>query len=1650
MFSLLAGCSQVEQAPRSVQKGILEIKENRLDTDVLDLNGEWHFQSEFLAPEKWKERLPTIGVSESEGRNLRSIEGSWTMATELDPALPSDGRASYALKWLLSDPESYNDLALKIPTINTSYQLFLNGQLLLEMGDIQSRSRTLTDAMRPRIVRIPGEILEKENEILINVANYGHRQAGLWSAPRLGNESYLRNQDERSVAMGLFLAGGLVLIGLYHLGLFLTRRSESAPLYFALYCILVALWAAQSGEKLLARLISGLDGETALRLEYICLYLSVASFLMFARRLYREDMPRWPARFVGAFALLSSVSGLVLPLRQFVWTLPPMQIAALAAVAICTFWTVQILRRKRLGARPVAFSLAILALTVTNDVLVAMSILPGIYLAQYGLMIFIVGQSFALSTRLSNAFNELEDLSRDLETRVDQRTGELDALNELTRSVNESQDLGFIVSRTSDFMVKRLGMRRMFLFMIHTQDNTLRGNGGQIGDLPEEDRQFFEDLRTPIEPDLGTLYRTIQRKKTLYLDFSRVRPPESMIDRRVVERLKMTSVVQIPAMVDGKVLGVATIDPGSKKLNRHDLSRLEAVVAQISGAVQKQFLLQAVEEENQEVKESKALADKEQKNSEILAELSRVAIESKDIDSILIAMQKPVTELVGPHGITIYLPDPEATLLSARSVIHTGTLVSPEDLPNSIRYVALKPESGTLHRCFSRAKTMYLPRISKAFLETSPVDLAIQSHYQLTWCYHIPLVVNDRVIGIASLAGQQPSSLGFQDKLYLERMIAQVAGAIQMQELLHTIELEKETAHLLQRESTALADFTRLLNQRADLNSIVEEVCRYAVQSLGLRGAFIAIVDDVEHEFQSIGGSGIDYTYQQEIFVRGSRVSINADAGLYFSVYQRKKSLYLPRIPSGQGPFNAMLADLFELQSFALIPLLLEDRVIGLMAVDPGKRKLSRQDLKRLETYADHVAGAINNASLFQRVEEQRSSIEGLARITRIAASTDNLDEILDQIFAYVHRRYGIASGVVMLPNPDGTELVSYRVFSYEDRDALVLHDAFAYAQNLRLPIAESGGILARTFLRGKPFYVADARRLGVSDREYPGAEMDREIANNLKYRGYFSLPMHVKEEPVALLNFTAYKESFKLNRSVREELKTLADQLAGIIRTNSLVRAVREESRRAAQAKKETDILARLSRKANETTNLQMLSQGVFDVLRETLNLQNQGLFLVNDTDTELVPVHFDTHENIQNWDTEFRVPLKPEGGTLFKTWTRRKSTYLPRLPLQGAAWPDLEIVRRLKITSVLQIPLIVTDRVVAIFACGPTRSLSREEIRSAERYCEQIAGAVRVIALLQATQEAREEAVVAKEEAEVARAESDALLENVLPSAAARELKERGHVEPIYYDSVSVLFTDFVGFTKAAANLSPAELIQELDGCFSQFDEVSWRNSMEKLKTIGDAYMCAGGLPVPNEGHAIDACLTALEFRSFMKQMAEVKQQLGFQFWQIRIGIHSGPVTAGVIGQNKFAYDIWGDTVNVASRMESSGSPGMVNISGATYDLVKDLFECEHRGKVQAKGKGEMDMYFLHRIKPELSADEDGLLPNAMFELARTDMDMEELDELRRDVAVLKGEVSTEAAGNSNKNGSNSGPDSPGRKKKKLAGARPLSDIDDSRQGW
>lgn len=226
-----------------------------------------------------------------------------------------------------------------------------------------------------------------------------------------------------------------------------------------------------------------------------------------------------------------------------------------------------------------------------------------------------------------------------------------------------------------------------------------------------------------------------------------------------------------------------------------------------------------------------------------------------------------------------------------------------------------------------------------------------------------------------------------------------------------------------------------------------------------------------------------------------------------------------------------------------------------------------------------------------------------------------------------------------------------------------------------------------------------------------------------------------------------------------------------------------------------------------------------------------------------------------------------------------------------------------------------------------------------------------------------------------------SDKLLLDILPSAIAQELKDNRRVQPRYFDSTTILFADFRGFTRLTERLDPVSLIDELDRRFASFDDIVAANRMEKLKTIGDAYLCVGGLPEENRCHAFDACLAALQMQALTARSNLQRQKLRLPLWELRIGINTGSLIAGVVGKRKFTYDVWGNSVNVAERMEAACEPGLVNISGSTAQRVGALFEIEPRGSVEVKHKGEMDMFFLRRIRPEFSADAEGTIPNAEF---------------------------------------------------------------------
>jgi adenylate cyclase len=226
--------------------------------------------------------------------------------------------------------------------------------------------------------------------------------------------------------------------------------------------------------------------------------------------------------------------------------------------------------------------------------------------------------------------------------------------------------------------------------------------------------------------------------------------------------------------------------------------------------------------------------------------------------------------------------------------------------------------------------------------------------------------------------------------------------------------------------------------------------------------------------------------------------------------------------------------------------------------------------------------------------------------------------------------------------------------------------------------------------------------------------------------------------------------------------------------------------------------------------------------------------------------------------------------------------------------------------------------------------------------------------------------------------------LMGNILPKKIADDLLLNGKVEPEFFDEASIMFCDFVGFTRLSETLSPKNLIELLHQCFCKFDSIVQKYDIEKIKTIGDAYMCVSGVTEHKKGHAQRICMAALEMQAYLSNANKQREKLRMPKWEMRIGIHTGPIIAGVVGENKFTFDIWGDAVNVAALMEQNSEAGKINISDTTQYRVKEHFELESRGLIASSKKGEKAMYFLSKLSEPYALDATRLIPNNVFEMA------------------------------------------------------------------
>lgn len=612
-----------------------------------------------------------------------------------------------------------------------------------------------------------------------------------------------------------------------------------------------------------------------------------------------------------------------------------------------------------------------------------------------------------------------------------------------------------------------------------------------------------------------------------------------------------------------------------------------------------------------------------------------------------------------------------------------------------------------------------------------------------------------------------------------------------------------------------------------------------------------------------------------------------------------------------------------------------------------------------------------NMLTYMEKLDIQNIEIEKLNELLVLLLAESKMNEILDKVFSHIMTYYRADIAFIYFVDQETNEFYPYRGMTKN-----IPEEIKNFMEKSRMPISKDAGVSFIAHKRKRTIYIDKAKTKYTRYRESSKDNMVPERLSSLY------VPILIKNESHGVFFLATMNHSLNLTQEKLKYLSMFTNQIAAIIQKENLLHAMEEEKKRAEiekdraeRAKKEIEAINDLTRSINENLELKVIMEKVINFVKKNYNISHYTLHLINQNKTKMKFLAGKFPKTLQAFDEVYikqtEVSLSNPSGVFSFIYNSNKMVFYKKLNYSNASPEEIKIFSSLHIDSFVGIPLKVKNEIIGLlsFYSSESLNLSRLNLRTLANLGEQVAGIIHNSNLYKQVQSEKDK--------------SDSLLLSILPPQIAEELKNTNKVVPVIYDSVSILFTDFVGFTKIAEKLLPRQLLVSLDGFFTFFDFISEKYGLEKLKTIGDSYMCAGGLPTINKTHPIDACLAAMEFKDFslrMQELAQNSREVTIP-WELRIGIHTGPVIGGVVGTTKFAYDVWGDSVNTASRIESSGKPGKINISGDTYKLIKDLFDCEYRGKIMAKNKGSIDMYFLDRIKPELSIDGEGVLPNDRF---------------------------------------------------------------------
>ncbi|WP_109021215.1 adenylate/guanylate cyclase domain-containing protein [Leptospira kobayashii] len=794
------------------------------------------------------------------------------------------------------------------------------------------------------------------------------------------------------------------------------------------------------------------------------------------------------------------------------------------------------------------------------------------------------------------------------------------------------------------------------------------------------------------------------------------------------------------------------------------------------------------------------------------------------------------------------------------------------------------------------------------------------------------------------------------------------------------VERTKELAN--SRENIQrLNEFAKTLNSSLRLESIMSKAFDYLKKEVSCDSMILFLVNEEKGSIDYYKSAlSSDLSEEKQKLLSNLHFALHPDSGVMYLVYKRNRPFRFSKVKEGiLTDSNQIMVDIVGKHPGMILPLVAQGKTIALLTLFTTEENVSfsKDHLRVAESTAEAIATAVINSMLIENLNKERNLAELARANTEYAKneviklnefskkinSESNLDRIIQEMFDYILKTFGIEGTILQLIDHKKNEFYTYSTTNPEQAKP----EHLQFARNLIIPLNEKGGFVYKSYVRKKPLYLS--RVPG-----YLEYSIDKEIIKNLELKSFIINPLIVQNEVIGMAYFTSYKEGLNLGRDELRRITGFCDQIAGAIQNSLLLQITEQERKKAESAKLEIQKLNEFAKTINSSTNLEGTLAEIFEFIKSNYRISNCVLYYMDDEFSEFRYLNHSGFDLLADENIFFfknlKFQLNEKSGFVYKCYSRKRFFYMKKIPKKIPYEIDREIINRSGVSSLLLSPLINNDKVVAMAIFGimdKEIQLNQEELTSIVGVSEHIAGAIGNNFLMNKIEEEKHR--------------SDSLLLNILPKNVAEELQRKGRVNPVEFENVTMLMTSFPGFSQMTSQLTPEELLEGLDLYFSRFDEIIKSNNMEKLKMTGDMYVAAGGLPVGNFTHTIDACLAALQIRDEANRIKLEFPDIAFKPPSITIAIHSGPVVAGVIGKTKFSYDVWGKTVTQTQAIRRGAHSSEINISLETAEKIKRLFVLENQKEINTYEGDPIPIIELKSLRLDFAL-ESGIHPNEAFE--------------------------------------------------------------------